>query len=66
MALPAITAGITRGIPAIMGEAVIRKEVMGAIMERIIPIPSPKLKVAMIRIRLTNGPVMYTERFLKN
>ena len=64
--LPIIITGMIAGIAAIMGDAVIKNAVTGAITEIIIPLKSPTERTAMIIMVLTIGPVMYTDRFLKN
>ena len=65
MLFPSIIVGKRRGIPAIKGDPVKKNAVMGETMEIRIPLPRPIPMVAIIRIALTIGPVMYTERFLK-
>lgn len=58
MQLPIIIMGITAGIAVIIGDAVIKYAVMGAMMEMIRPLKSPTASTAIIMIVLTIGPVM--------
>jgi len=58
-------AGMIKGTIFMMGAPVIRNAVTGAIIERIMPTHRPKVRVAIISIVLTIGPVINTEMFLK-
>lgn len=63
---PAMTHGIIRGIADIIGLPVIRKDVMGVIMDIAIAGQRPAVRTQIIKQVLIIGPVIYTERFLKN
>jgi hypothetical protein len=63
---PPITAGNIRGIAAMMGEPDIKKAVMGAITLIKSPLHKPTARTAIMIVVFTTGPVIYTERFLKN
>ena len=64
-AFPAITAGNISGMAAMMGEPVKKNAVTGAMILNSNPLHNPTDRTARIMVRLTIGPVIYTDRFLK-
>ena len=63
MILPSIMHGNIAGIAAITGLPVIKKEVMGVMMLKIIPQASPAYTTVKIRAAFIIGPVIYTLKF---
>lgn len=64
--LPIITHGMMSGIADIMGLPVIMKDVTGVITDMAIAAHKPAVRTQIIRQVLIIGPVIYTDRFLKN
>ena len=64
--MPSIMHGNIAGIAAITGLPVIKKEVMGVMMLKIIPQVSPAYTTVKIRAAFIIGPVIYTLKFLRN
>lgn len=66
ISFPAIIQGIIIGNAAITGAPVIKNDVIGVIIAIIEPQSVPQYSVVIIRMVLIIGPVMYTDKFLKN
>ena len=60
-AFPIMMQGITAGIPDVIGDGLIKNEVIGAMIDKIIPLPAPTNKIANTIVIFTIVPVMYTD-----
>ena len=63
---PSIISGMIPGTADMTGEAAMIKAVTGVITAKTTPHSMPAVMTAVIRHRLTMGPVIYTLRLLKN
>ncbi len=66
IALPTIMQGIMIGIALMRGFPVMINAVIGVIIDRMIAHGRPAVRTHIIRHAFMMGPVMYTDRFLKN